>query len=145
MEVSGGASSSLSKWQVALVIGAPIALGLGYMYYRNADTSDKKANRCKPKKIMRLNGEKQPSIDDDFSKDNETSANVRFFRPCKTFSSFHLFSYINLYALVFQRFKFLHLYIHHPRAFNKYYLMYVNTLKCLNKNKKKTTLKLSLL
>ncbi|XP_046611000.1 mitochondrial import receptor subunit TOM70 [Neodiprion virginianus] len=36
---SGSASitgSSLPKWQLALAVGAPVALGLGYMYYKNS-------------------------------------------------------------------------------------------------------------
>lgn len=36
-DVAGG--NSLPKWQLALVVGAPVALGLGYMYYRNKNGS----------------------------------------------------------------------------------------------------------
>lgn len=32
-------SNPLPKWQLALVVGAPVALGLGYMYYRNKNSS----------------------------------------------------------------------------------------------------------
>jgi len=33
-------SSPLPKWQLALVVGAPVALGLGYMYYRNRNSNN---------------------------------------------------------------------------------------------------------
>jgi len=46
-------SSPLPKWQLALVVGAPVALGLGYMYYRNkngsSNSSPDKSNRGKVK------------------------------------------------------------------------------------------------
>lgn len=40
-------SSPLPKWQLALVVGAPVALGLGYMYYRNKN-SDSSSSTDKP-------------------------------------------------------------------------------------------------
>ncbi|OXU29262.1 hypothetical protein TSAR_007507 [Trichomalopsis sarcophagae] len=74
MASSGGASSSLPKWQLALVVGAPVALGLGYMYYKNcANKPEEKPGRGKPKKSSRENGEKQISIDGDFP-ENVTAA-----------------------------------------------------------------------
>lgn len=52
---------SLPKWQLALVVGAPVALGLGYMYYKNS-SQDKKT-----KDIDKKPSDKQLSIDDDSS------------------------------------------------------------------------------
>jgi len=34
---SGG--SSWSKWQIALVIGAPVAVGLGFWYFKNSSSA----------------------------------------------------------------------------------------------------------
>lgn len=36
---TGSTGSLLPKWQMAILLGAPIALGLGYLYYRNQTTS----------------------------------------------------------------------------------------------------------
>ncbi|KAK0178203.1 hypothetical protein PV328_002176 [Microctonus aethiopoides] len=64
-------STSLPKWQLALVVGAPVALGLGYIYYKNAnqskssrDNKGKKANGGGP-------GDKQISIDGDTTKKSD--------------------------------------------------------------------------
>lgn len=38
-------SSPLPKWQLALVVGAPVALGLGYMYYKNKNNSNGSSDR----------------------------------------------------------------------------------------------------
>lgn len=35
---SGSTGSLFPKWQMAILLGAPIALGLGYLYYRNQST-----------------------------------------------------------------------------------------------------------
>ncbi|XP_014224412.1 mitochondrial import receptor subunit TOM70 [Trichogramma pretiosum] len=61
---SSGASSSLPKWQLALAVGAPVALGLGYMYYRNCNPNDDKTSK-KHNRLVKENGEKQISIDGD--------------------------------------------------------------------------------
>lgn len=65
-------SSSLPKWQIALVVGAPVALGLGYMYYRNRNTKIDKPKRDKFRSdtATKENGapaDKQISIDGDCS------------------------------------------------------------------------------
>ncbi|XP_011500393.1 PREDICTED: mitochondrial import receptor subunit TOM70 [Ceratosolen solmsi marchali] len=63
MEIIGGTSSTLSKWQVALIVGAPVVLGIGYVYFRNKDTSKKKPGKSKEKKLATLNKqEKQKSL-----------------------------------------------------------------------------------
>lgn len=36
---TGSTGSLLPKWQMAILLGAPIALGLGYLYFRNQTTS----------------------------------------------------------------------------------------------------------
>ncbi|XP_034942853.1 mitochondrial import receptor subunit TOM70 [Chelonus insularis] len=68
MPVANSATSSISgslpKWQLALAVGAPVALGLGYMYYKNI-------NQGKSKGSDKTNGtatEKQISIDGDSGK-----------------------------------------------------------------------------
>ncbi|KAG1696631.1 Mitochondrial import receptor subunit TOM70 [Nymphon striatum] len=37
--------SGLTKWQYALLIGTPIAIGAGYLYYRNISSSNKKREK----------------------------------------------------------------------------------------------------
>lgn len=71
-------SSPLPKWQLALVVGAPVALGLGYMYYRNRNSSSSSSSSKvdKPKRdkfrsdaAIKENGaptDKQISIDGDY-------------------------------------------------------------------------------
>ncbi|XP_043277682.1 mitochondrial import receptor subunit TOM70 [Venturia canescens] len=64
---AGVVGSPVSKWQLALAVGAPVALGLGYMYYRNAST---KSDRETSKDTGKSNGigtEKQISIDGGFT------------------------------------------------------------------------------
>lgn len=64
-------SSPLPKWQLALVVGAPVALGLGYMYYRNRNSNNvDKPERDKFRSgAAKENGapaDKQISIDGDY-------------------------------------------------------------------------------
>ncbi|XP_076377050.1 translocase of outer membrane 70 [Megalopta genalis] len=65
--VTGGL---LPRWQLALAVGAPVALGLGYMYYRNSNKPSSKSNRRKPRGSSQKNGtpatDKQISIDADY-------------------------------------------------------------------------------
>ncbi|XP_011860763.1 PREDICTED: mitochondrial import receptor subunit TOM70 [Vollenhovia emeryi] len=73
MTASSGSSSPLPKWQLALVVGAPVALGLGYMYYRNRNSGGGKVDKPERDKFRsgaaaRENGapaDKQISIDGD--------------------------------------------------------------------------------
>lgn len=50
---TGSTGSLIPKWQLAVLLGAPIALGLGYLYYRNQttklaeDASDSETNKKK--------------------------------------------------------------------------------------------------
>ncbi|CAK9809692.1 Mitochondrial import receptor subunit TOM70 [Anthophora quadrimaculata] len=73
-EASGACSVTgpLPKWQLALAFAAPVALGFGYMYYKNG-----KPNRDKPKKSTKENGvpagDKQISIDIDYPPTKITS------------------------------------------------------------------------
>lgn len=71
-------SSPLPKWQLALVVGAPVALGLGYMYYKNknnssqGDRASSKSERDEFRRVARESWEngatadKQISIDSDY-------------------------------------------------------------------------------
>lgn len=52
---------SLPKWQLALAVGAPVALGLGYMYYKNSN----KEKRAKGNDKTNGTTDKQLSIDAD--------------------------------------------------------------------------------
>ncbi|XP_011172046.1 mitochondrial import receptor subunit TOM70 isoform X1 [Solenopsis invicta] len=72
--MTSSGSSPIPKWQLALVVGAPVALGLGYMYYRNKNSSssskvDKpERDRFRSGAAARENGapaDKQISIDGD--------------------------------------------------------------------------------
>ncbi|XP_015124131.1 mitochondrial import receptor subunit TOM70 [Diachasma alloeum] len=54
-------SGSLPKWQLALAVGAPVALGLGYMYYKNSSQGKSKG----PGKANGTATDKQISIDGD--------------------------------------------------------------------------------
>ncbi|XP_053989726.1 mitochondrial import receptor subunit TOM70 [Hylaeus volcanicus] len=71
--MTGGA---LPKWQLALAVGAPVALGLGYMYYKNSSKPSSKSNRGKSKTNSKENGtssaDKQISIDGDCPPKNAT-------------------------------------------------------------------------
>ncbi|XP_072755548.1 mitochondrial import receptor subunit TOM70 isoform X1 [Anoplolepis gracilipes] len=68
-------SSPLPKWQLALVVGAPVALGLGYMYYKNKNNSDSdrvsksERDKCRSgatsSKTNGASADKQISIDGD--------------------------------------------------------------------------------
>ncbi|XP_012273313.1 mitochondrial import receptor subunit TOM70 [Orussus abietinus] len=60
--------SPLPKWQLALAVGAPVALGVGYIYYRNTTKPATKPSRGKSKPSTSENGtpaSKQISIDGD--------------------------------------------------------------------------------
>lgn len=63
--------SSLPKWQLALAVGAPVALGLGYMYYKKNSSKPVIRPRGKSKGgIGKENGtskDKQLSVDGDDS------------------------------------------------------------------------------
>lgn len=68
MSTTNTTGNSLSKWQIALVVGAPIAFSLGYMYYKNSAKASTKSKTDKPKGISKENGTargKQISIDGD--------------------------------------------------------------------------------
>lgn len=70
MTGASGASVTgpLPKWQLALAVAAPVALGLGYMYYKNSSKPSSKPSRGKSKNSKK-NGapatDKQISIDID--------------------------------------------------------------------------------
>lgn len=61
---TGSTGSLFPKWQLAVLIGAPIALGLGYLYYRNQssgleedDISGKKKKLSAKDKTISLDGD----------------------------------------------------------------------------------------
>lgn len=69
---TGSTGSLLPKWQMAILLGAPIALGLGYLYYRNqtanqltegsgdTDAEKKKLSNSKTKSISLDGDDKLP-------------------------------------------------------------------------------------
>lgn len=64
---SGSTGSLFPKWQMAILLGAPIALGLGYLYYRNQSSKlfedgEDSADGAKDKKKLK---DKSISIDGD--------------------------------------------------------------------------------
>ena len=77
MSVSGPSSiinsiNPIPKWQLALAVGAPVALGLGYIYYRNSSKPSLKPGRGQSKDLVKENGtktdkQKQVSIEGDVS------------------------------------------------------------------------------
>lgn len=74
---SGSTGSIFPKWQLAVLIGAPIALGLGYLYYRNQshlEGDDSEITRNK-KKLANLK-DKTISIDGDDKSVSEKSVSV---------------------------------------------------------------------
>ncbi|XP_066590629.1 mitochondrial import receptor subunit TOM70 isoform X1 [Prorops nasuta] len=67
------AGNSLPKWQVALFVGAPIAFGLGYIYYKNNTKPSSKPSRGKNKNSVEENGtarNQQISIDEECNLSN---------------------------------------------------------------------------
>lgn len=69
---TGSTGSLLPKWQMAILLGAPIALGLGYLYYRNQtetklteDTTDSSSNSDTNKKKISNSKDKSISLDGD--------------------------------------------------------------------------------
>lgn len=62
---SGSTGSFIPKWQMAILLGAPIAIGLGYLYYRNQpnklieDTTDSTGKKkfCSKDKSISLDGD----------------------------------------------------------------------------------------
>lgn len=77
--VSGITSSALPKWQLALAVGAPVALGLGYMYYKSSTKPSSKPERGKSKYGSRENGtkaDKQISIDGDCNSKSESTSQI---------------------------------------------------------------------
>lgn len=65
---TGSTGSLFPKWQLAVLIGAPIALGLGYLYYRNqssgfeedeASVSGKKKKLSTKDKTISLDGDEK--------------------------------------------------------------------------------------
>lgn len=56
-------SSPLPKWQLALVVGAPVALGLSYMYYKNSIKQNRGTAKADQKKNGTKSSDKQISID----------------------------------------------------------------------------------
>lgn len=65
MPVADGTGGGVAKWQLALVVGAPVALGLGYMYYKNNVRTNAKPDRHAKPKENGASTDKQISIDGD--------------------------------------------------------------------------------
>ncbi|KAL6265299.1 hypothetical protein P5V15_002079 [Pogonomyrmex californicus] len=70
--MTASSGSPLPKWQLALVLGAPVAIGLGYMYYRNRNNDnsskpgrDKYRSDVTAKEKNGAPADKQISIDGD--------------------------------------------------------------------------------
>lgn len=78
---SGSTGSTFPRWQLALLLGAPVALGLGYLYYRQSSSVDNPSNadeQQKKKKATLNDKNKSISIDDKCggdAKEDQTAAN----------------------------------------------------------------------
>lgn len=86
---TGSTGSFLPKWQMAILLGAPIALGLGYLYYRNqtatnlteeptTDTDKKKISNSKNKSISLDGDDKLPKEKAEPKKQTELEKAVAF-------------------------------------------------------------------
>lgn len=62
---TGSTGSFFPKWQLAILIGAPVAIGIGYLYYRNQSTSLHDAGDKKNRKTLGDVKEKTISLDGD--------------------------------------------------------------------------------
>lgn len=62
---TGSTGSLFPKWQLAILIGAPVAIGIGYLYYRNQSTSLHDAGDKKGRKTLGDVKEKTISLDGD--------------------------------------------------------------------------------
>lgn len=64
---SGSTGSIFPKWQLAVLIGAPLALGLGYLYYRNQSTpfEEDHGDGAKDKKKLGNRKDASLSVDED--------------------------------------------------------------------------------
>lgn len=71
MESTG---STFPKWQLAILIGAPLAFGLGYLYYRNAAIEEGTDEEKKDAKKLK-DASKSLSIDGDTSTASPTQSN----------------------------------------------------------------------
>lgn len=76
---SGSTGSLLPKWQMAIILGAPVALGLGYLYYRNQTTklTEKKGIDGTSRDSRKISNSKDKSIsldgDDKLNEKTETT------------------------------------------------------------------------
>lgn len=62
MESTG---STFPKWQLAILIGAPLAIGFGYLYYRNASAIEEETDEDKKAGKKLKDSSKSLSIDGD--------------------------------------------------------------------------------
>lgn len=86
---TGSTGSLLPKWQMAILLGAPIALGLGYLYYRNqapvklteettSSTDKKKISNTKDKSISLDGDDKLPKEKAEPKKQTEIEKAIAF-------------------------------------------------------------------
>lgn len=61
---AGSTGSTFPKWQLAVLLGAPLAFGIGYLYWKNQSTESSEKKKLNPDK-------KEISLDD-----NDTSASI---------------------------------------------------------------------
>ncbi|XP_053672782.1 mitochondrial import receptor subunit TOM70 [Anopheles nili] len=68
---TGSTGSTFPKWQLALLIGAPVAIGLGYLYWRQSADQGKGGDKLTKKKLAEIK-DKTISLDgDDRSRSSE--------------------------------------------------------------------------
>lgn len=63
-------SNPIPKWQLALVFGAPVALGLGYVYYKNSSKPARDKSKDGVNEHL-TKSDKQISIDGDVTSNSK--------------------------------------------------------------------------
>ncbi|XP_055636640.1 mitochondrial import receptor subunit TOM70 isoform X2 [Toxorhynchites rutilus septentrionalis] len=61
---TGSTGSTFPKWQLAILIGAPVALGIGYLYWKKSTQPEGSDDKLKKKKLGELK-DKTISLDED--------------------------------------------------------------------------------
>ena len=86
---SGSTGSPFPRWQLAILIGAPIAIGIGYMYWRKQTEPELEDTDDKTKKKL-ANKNKSISIDGDDSKLKKIQSDSKIAKEEKPLSGLEL-------------------------------------------------------
>lgn len=64
MASTGSTGSTFPKWQLAVLIGAPVALGIGYLYWKKSTEAEGSGDKLTKKKLGEIK-DKTISLDGD--------------------------------------------------------------------------------